>query len=68
MNADMQALARRYMQLLNEYEDARGAWADLPPETPEAEIREAEGEVNQLRAQVMSAGERLADMVLDDGD
>lgn len=65
---DMQAMAQRYMQLLGEYEDARGAWADLPADTPEAVIREAEGEVNQLRAQVMSAGERLAEMVLNDDD
>jgi len=65
---DMQAMAQRYMQLLGEYEDARGAWADLPPETPEEAIKEAEGEMNQLRAQVMSAGERLAEMVLADGD
>jgi len=68
MIADMQAVAQRYMQLLGEYEDARGAWADLPFDAPAAVIREAEGEVNQLRAQVMSAGERLAEMVLNNGD
>lgn len=66
MNADMQAVARRYMQLLNEYEDARGAWANLLAGEPAARIDELEGEMNQLRAQVIYTGERLANMVLAD--
>jgi len=63
---DMQATAQRYMNLLKEYEDVRGRWADLQAGTPAAKIRELEGEMNRLRAQVIYTGERLAQMVLDD--
>lgn len=28
---DMKATAQRYLQLLNEYEAVRGAWADCKP-------------------------------------
>ncbi|MDP1086124.1 hypothetical protein Q6245_27545 [Klebsiella pneumoniae] len=31
---DMKATAQRYMQLLNEYEAVRGAWADMQAGTP----------------------------------
>lgn len=64
---DMKATAQRYMQLLNEYEAVRGAWADMQAGTPADKIAELEGEMNQLRAQVIYTGETLANMVLRDG-
>jgi len=63
---DMKATAERYMQLLQEYEDVRGRWANLLAGATADEIEALEGEMNQLRAQVIYTGERLANMVLAD--